>query len=62
MTATVTNIADKTDADMRLGSLEVRLANTAKDIDDAQDLRYQVFYEEMGAKATARNGRPQARL
>ena len=35
---------------MRLGSLEVRLAKTAEDIDNAQSLRYQVFYAEMGAK------------
>jgi putative hemolysin len=50
MTATIQNITDKIDAEMRLGSLEVRLAKTPKDIDDAQDLRYQVFYEDMGAK------------
>jgi L-ornithine Nalpha-acyltransferase len=33
----------------RLGSLEVRLATTRKDIRRAQKLRYKVFYEEMGA-------------
>ncbi|CAM5775119.1 hypothetical protein LMIY3S_04863 [Labrys miyagiensis] len=33
----------------RLGSLEVRLAQTAKDVKKAQKLRYQVFYEEMAA-------------
>jgi len=47
MTAEVHKLSTKIDADMRLGSLEVRLAQTPKDIDDAQDLRYQVFYEEM---------------
>jgi putative hemolysin len=34
-----------------IGSLEVRLATTAQDIHRAQRLRYQVFYEEMSAKA-----------
>lgn len=52
MTAALHTITEKKDAELRLGGLEVRLAKTAKDIDDAQDLRYQVFYEEMGAKAT----------
>jgi L-ornithine Nalpha-acyltransferase len=33
----------------RIGSLEVRLATTRKDIRRAQRLRYKVFYEEMGA-------------
>lgn len=33
----------------RLGSLEVRLATTAKEIRRAQRLRYKVFYEEMSA-------------
>lgn len=33
----------------RLGSLEVRLAASAEEIDAAQALRYHVFYEEMGA-------------
>jgi putative hemolysin len=33
----------------RLGSLEVRLATTAKDIRRAQRLRFKVFYEEMAA-------------
>ncbi len=37
----------------RLGSLEVRLATTRKDIRRAQKLRYKVFYEEMGATPTA---------
>lgn len=33
----------------RLGTLEVRLATTAKEIRRAQRLRYKVFYEEMSA-------------
>ncbi len=37
----------------RLGSLEVRLATTRKDIRRAQKLRYKVFYEELGATPTA---------
>ena len=34
-------------------SLQVRLAQSAAEIDAAQALRYRVFYEEMGAKPTA---------
>jgi putative hemolysin len=52
MTATLHKITDNTDLGMRLGSLEVRLATSAADIDNAQELRYKTFYEEMGAKAT----------
>jgi L-ornithine Nalpha-acyltransferase len=37
----------------RLGSLEVRLATTRKEIRLAQKLRYEVFYEEMGATPSA---------
>src|SRR5687767_5380684 len=37
----------------RLGSLEVRLAATAKDIREAQRLRFRVFYEEMAALPNA---------
>lgn len=33
----------------RVGNLEVRLASTKEDIRRAQQLRYEVFYEEMGA-------------
>ena len=33
----------------RIGSLEVRLATTAKEIRRAQKLRFKVFYEEMSA-------------
>ncbi|MDP9196178.1 MAG: GNAT family N-acetyltransferase [Pseudomonadota bacterium] len=38
--------------DLRLGSLEVRLAETPADIDAAQALRYRVFYEEMSSRPT----------
>jgi putative hemolysin len=37
----------------RIGSLEVRLARTGKEIKAAQRLRYHVFYEEMSAIADA---------
>ncbi len=49
MTGIVHNIADMLQAENRLGSLEVRLAATAEEIDAAQALRYRVFYDEMGA-------------
>jgi L-ornithine Nalpha-acyltransferase len=35
----------------RIGSLEVRLAHSAKEVKAAQRLRYEVFYEEMSAAA-----------
>ncbi|MGE4350846.1 MAG: GNAT family N-acetyltransferase [Bdellovibrionales bacterium] len=35
--------------DLTAGTLHVRLAQTPEEIDAAQALRYQVFYEEMGA-------------
>ncbi len=38
----------------RIGSLEVRLARTVGEVKRAQELRYQVFYEEMSAIADAR--------
>jgi L-ornithine Nalpha-acyltransferase len=38
--------------EIRYGSLQVRLAETAADLDAVQRLRYRVFYEEMGAKPT----------
>jgi putative hemolysin len=50
MTGTMHKIADLIDAGTRLGSLEVRLAETPAEVDAAQALRYRVFYEEMGAK------------
>lgn len=37
----------------RLGDLEVRLAETPAELDRAQEIRYQVFYEEMSAVADA---------
>jgi L-ornithine Nalpha-acyltransferase len=40
-------------ATIRSGNLEVRLAETPDEIDAAQALRFRVFYEEMGARATA---------
>lgn len=49
MTATVHKIGSLGDADLKSGSLEVRLAATPEDIDAAQALRFRVFYEEMGA-------------
>lgn len=52
MTATIHRMTDLGDADLRSGSLEVRLAATAEDIDNAQALRYHVFYNEMGAQPT----------
>ena len=38
--------------DLRAGSLQVRLAAGAADIEAAQGLRYRVFYQEMGAHPT----------
>ncbi len=38
--------------DIRSGSLQVRLAENAADIDAVQALRYRVFYNEMGAQPT----------
>jgi putative hemolysin len=46
-------IAELIESELRLGTLEVRLAASAEEIDAAQALRYRVFYEEMGAKPTA---------
>lgn len=37
----------------RAGQLDVRLATSEEEIAAAQALRYQIFYEEMGAKPTA---------
>jgi L-ornithine Nalpha-acyltransferase len=36
--------------DIRSGPLQVRLAETAADIDAAQALRYRIFYESLGAR------------
>jgi putative hemolysin len=38
---------------IRAGALEVRLADTAAEIDAAQALRYRVFFEEMTARPSA---------
>ncbi len=38
--------------DLRAGTLEVLVASSARDIEASQDLRYRVFFEEMGAVAT----------
>lgn len=38
---------------LRLGRLEVRIAQSASEVLEAQRLRYRVFYEEMGARALA---------
>jgi L-ornithine Nalpha-acyltransferase len=50
MTGTLRNIAGPGSEELRFGSLEVRLAASAEDVDAAQALRYRVFYEEMGAE------------
>tara|TARA_B100001989_G_scaffold250666_1_gene228204 strand:+ start:1371 stop:2174 length:804 start_codon:yes stop_codon:yes gene_type:complete len=42
---------------LKSGSLEVRLAENSLEIDAAQALRYQVFYEEMKAKATIKQNK-----
>lgn len=39
--------------DIRSGRLQVRLAESAADIDAAQALRYRVFYEDLGARPLA---------
>ena len=47
-------------AELRAGTLEVRVARTAAEVDAALALRYRIFYEEMGAipdAATARSRR-----
>ncbi|NTU76461.1 MAG: GNAT family N-acetyltransferase [Alphaproteobacteria bacterium] len=47
------NNANAFEQELVVGNLEVRLATAAAEIDAAQDLRYRVFYEEMGAKPTS---------
>jgi L-ornithine Nalpha-acyltransferase len=44
---------EQTSRDTAAGNLEVRLAETAAEVDAAQALRYRVFYDEMGATPTA---------
>ncbi|HUY68082.1 MAG TPA: GNAT family N-acyltransferase [Alphaproteobacteria bacterium] len=51
--ATTRKIVDLAEPEIRLGSLEVRLAESADEVMAAQALRYRVFYEEMGAMPTA---------
>lgn len=56
---TVEQVIARTRADqlpfpeLRVGSLGVRIAVTAAEVDAVQALRYRVFYDEMGAKADA---------
>ena len=52
MLASLHKIMDKIIPQTRLGSLEVRLAQNAADIEHAQELRYKTFYTEMGAAPT----------
>jgi putative hemolysin len=52
MAAALHTLPGSADSELRLGSLQVRLARTAEEIERAQELRYKTFYEEMGAKAT----------
>jgi putative hemolysin len=50
--ATAPKLVDFVDPEIRLGTIEVRLAETSDEVEAAQALRYRVFYEEMGAKPT----------
>ena len=52
MSAALHSLPESSNPDLRLGSLEVRLAKTVADVERAQELRFKTFYEEMGAKAT----------
>lgn len=45
--------------ELRAGTLEVFVASRSEDIEAAQRLRYQVFFEEMGAPAVGEIGRQQ---
>lgn len=49
----VAPVTPKLAGDLKTGSLEVRLAETAAELDAAQALRYSIFYEEMQAKPDA---------
>ncbi len=49
----VAPVTPKLVGDLKTGSLEVRLAETAAELDAAQALRYRIFYEEMQAKPDA---------
>jgi L-ornithine Nalpha-acyltransferase len=46
------DLRDRPDGSIVVGSTEVRLACGTHDIEAAQELRYRVFYEEMGAVPT----------
>lgn len=52
---TVLPAAEKREADVfgRIGSLETRLARNEREIDAAQQVRFRVFVEEMGARLPA---------
>jgi putative hemolysin len=52
MTRPIHKMDDTPEAETRNGPLEVRLAKSTQEVDAAQDLRYRVFYEEMGATPT----------
>ena len=62
MTGNVHKITDRRESELRNGSLEVRLASTAEEVDAAQALRYHVFYEEMGATPSPEMARKETRL
>ncbi len=47
------DLSSEGDTDIRLGSLQVRLAQSEEEIIAAQKLRYSVFYDEMAAKPDA---------
>jgi putative hemolysin len=50
MNISETKLANKPMPVLRAGNLEVRLAESRDEIDAAQALRYQVFYQEMAAR------------
>jgi len=52
VTGTIHKIKELAEPEIRLGSLEVRLAMTPEEVDASQALRYRVFYDEMGATPT----------
>ena len=52
MTATAPTMNNLGEAEIKSGSIEVRLATSPEDIDAAQALRYKVFYDELGAEPT----------
>jgi len=49
----LTELSANNDASLdRSGALEVRLATSAREVEEAQRLRYDIFYREMSAKPT----------